>query len=216
MNKILYIGAGEDLTPLYIFPESKFIYIDSKPRNPYGYPYYYKPIYSSKFKEQIISKLRENKITQISETVFTDDFKEINVPDLNSHMIDFGRLKYYFSTSIPHEDYIVFNEKIISSIDILPDTVFVRGHYPNEDSLKILKKPFNFIGSYPTYFPKDIEEIQNYNKENFMIHIILNKNNDVSKYIYIDSKGDMHMSSNYEDFYRNYKRYKYEEGNNKR
>ena len=185
MNKILYIGAGEDITLLSTFPQSKFVYIDSNPRNSYGYPYYYKPLYSPGFKQRIISKLRENGIPQTSHTVvFTEEFKEISVPDLESNMVDFGRLKYYFSTSLPHEDYRIFKEKIIPSIyDIhdnnltdvpdLPDTLFVCGHYPHEDALEMLKKPFHFIGSYPTFFPKDIEELEEdiYNRESFMKHI---------------------------------------------
>ena len=155
MNKILYVGSGQDLKPLFKFPKSDFIYIDSNPRNSYGYPYYYKPFYSPNFKSRIISKLRENGITQISETtIFNEDFKEISVPDLDSHMIDFGRLKYYFSTSIPHEDYSIFKEKIIPSMcdynnNNLPDTLLVCGHHPHKDTLEILKMR-NFVIFKPT------------------------------------------------------------------
>lgn len=218
MNKILYVGAGEDLKPLFKFPQSDFIYVDSNPRNSYGYPYYYKQFYSPNFKSRIISKLRENGITQISEsTIFNEDFKEISVPDLDSHMINFGRLKYYFSTSIPHEDYSIFKEKIIPSMydhNNLPDTLLVCGHYPHKDALGMLKKPFHFIGSYPTYFPKDTNEVEEdyYNKETCIGDIVSNTNNQVSKYTYIDLKGDIHESLNYQDFYEDYKRYKIKEG----
>jgi len=218
MNKILYVGSGEDLSPLSKFPNSKFIYIDSNPRNSYGNPYYYKPMYHEHFKEKIMCKLRENRIIQISPpTIFTDDFKEISVPDLDSHMVDFGRLKYYFSTSIPHEDYTVFKEKIIPSIiddNIIPDTIFICGYHPGEDSLEILQKPFHFIGSYPTYFPKDIEELkelEHWSNKTCMSDIISNINNQVSTYSYLDPKGDLYTSSNYQDFYRDYKTYHIDE-----
>jgi len=222
MNNILYVGAGEDLTPLSRFPNSKFIYVDSNPRNSYGHPYYYKFYYHQHFKENIISKLRENRIVQISPPiVFTDDFKEILVPDLDSHMIDFGRLKYYFSTCIPHEDYSVFKEKIIPSIkdnnNTLPDTLYVCGHHPGEDTLEMLQKPFNFIGTYPTYFPKDIQELEkdeHWSNRSCMSHIISNTNNQVSTYSYLGPNGDIHTSSNYQDFYRDYQTYHSDEGIN--
>lgn len=212
MNKILYIGSGEDLTPVYKFPNSKFVYVDSKPRSPYGYPYYYKDDYDQLFKEKIINKLKNIGLTTISKPlIFTDNFKEISVPDLDSHMVDFGKLKYYFSTSIPHESFDLFKENILKSMcdsdpNKLPDTLFISSHYPHKDSLELLKKPFHFIGSYPTYFPKDIQEAEedDYIKGTCIRNIVSNKNNIVSKYMYIDKKGNLHICANYKDFYENY------------
>ena len=45
-EKILYFGAGLDLSPLSLFKSIRtFVFVDSLPRNEYGYDYYYKPFY---------------------------------------------------------------------------------------------------------------------------------------------------------------------------
>ena len=39
-TKILYIGAGKDINPIKYFPDTKqFVFIDSQPRNEYGFEY---------------------------------------------------------------------------------------------------------------------------------------------------------------------------------
>ena len=222
MKKLLYIGAGKDLDHLLSSeynPEyseySEFVFVDSLPRNSYGYPYYYKHYYRDDFKKDVVEKLHQNGYEQTSEPhQFTHDFQEINVPDLDSHSVHFynpsveKHVRYLFSTSLPHESYDVFQNSIIPSLNELPDALFVRNHHPSEDVLKMLKKPFHFIGCFPTYFPKDVAEVKEDEKHTIyyscMRHIISNTGNIVHKYTYIGQDGNCHHFSNYRDFYTEY------------
>lgn len=89
----------------------------------------------------------------------------------------------------------------------IPDDLFVRGHHPHKDVLEILKKPFHFIGCYPTYFPKDIQECEEECENTCMSHIISNIYNIpnlVYKYTYIDRDGNSEDFTNYNDFYNSY------------
>ena len=218
MNKLLYIGANTDIEP-FSLNFSNFVFIDSLPRNEYGYPHYYKPMYHPTFKQNVIKKLSEKGLTQSSQPiVFTDDFSEINVADLDSHCVEFTspqkHLQYFFSTSIPHENYSVFTQKIIPCIKSLPNALFVRGHHPHEESLEMLQKPFHFIGCYPTYFPKDVSEVvdeeKNWTRWTCMRYVISNTDKNgsqpiIHKYTYIDQHKNLHDFSNYNDFYNKYK-----------
>lgn len=229
MSKLLYIGAREDFDPLIYSNFQKYVFVDSLPRNPYGEPYYWKPQYHPLFKQQVKQKLHENGYHIEDDDVtppFTDDFKEINVPDLDSHCVEFyneredKRLQYFFSTSLPHESYDVFQNKIIPHItkddNEYPDTLFVRGHHPHKDVIEMLKKPFRFVGCYPTYFPKNIQELDqdNHNHglwKSCMYDIIKNSENMVNQYTYIDRNSNLHNFSTYDDFYNFYKNQSYEE-----
>lgn len=123
---------------------------------------------------------------------------------------------------MPHESYDVFQNKIIPHItkdNEYPDTLFVRGHHPHKDVLEMLKKPFRFVGCYPTYFPKNIQELDqdnDHNHKSCMYDIIKNTENMVNQYTYIDRYRNLHDFSTYHDFYNFYnnQRYDDDEGHN--
>ena len=164
-KKILYIGAGTDLEPLDCFPSSHFVYIDSLPRNSYGYPYYYRGFYDANFKQNVTRALESMFFYKTSEKVFSNLYSEINVANLDSHSVSFYRDKnqikqekqeihYYFSTGIPENIYDGdgnLNTDLCTDMAEC-DAILVKGHWPHKDVFKYMTRPFHFIGDEMTYF----------------------------------------------------------------
>ena len=172
-KNILYIGAGTDLVPLDSFPSSHFVYIDSLPRNSYGYPYYYRGFYNANFKQTVTTKLESISFYKTSEKVFSNLYSEINVANLDSHCVSFYRdqndqndqngqnINYYFSTGIPENIYDG-NGNINTDLcnDIAEcDAILVKGHWPHKDIFKYMTTPFHFIGDEMTHFPENKTDI---------------------------------------------------------
>ncbi len=212
-NKILYVGSGDDIKPLTIFP-SNFVYVDSLPRNAYGYPYYYRGFYSQNFKQNVINKLNKLSFYQTDEKKFSDLYSEISIPHLDSHLVSFKRnegetqtLQYYFSTGIPENLYNGdgnLNEDLKKDIYDC-DAILVKGHWPHEDTLLYTKTPIHFIGSYSTYFPENKRELELDRETNNVISYILENPNFVSSYSYLNKYGDLTTFQNYNEFYQFYK-----------
>jgi hypothetical protein len=221
-NKILYIGAGDDLKPLSIFPYSKFVYIDSLPRNAYGYPYYYRGFYNGNFKQKVIDKLSNLSFYEKNEQKFSDFYSEINVTNLDSHLVTFKRdegdpkiFKYYFSTGIPENLYDgdgYLNEELKKDISEC-DTILVKGHWPHKDTFLYTNKPIHFIGSYLTYFPENKIELELDFDRNNIIYFFLNHPEYISSYSYLNKLGEISTFQTYDEFYKFYNENKgYNEG----
>jgi hypothetical protein len=216
-NKILYIGSKDDFLPLDQFPSSQFVYIDSLPRNEYGYPYYYRGFYRKHFKQQVIDKLQSISFEKEDEKTFTDQYSEINVPDLDSHVITFmrneQRLRYYFSTGIPenlYNDHGYLNQELCNDISEC-DAILVKGHWPHLDVIKYIDKtkPFHFIGANPTYFLPDYKEEGKTETEDIkytVLYPILTNCLECSSYAYLDASGNLSTFPTYSTFYNHYKR----------
>jgi len=217
-KKILYVGAGDDVKQMNSFPSSNFVCIDSLPRNSYGYPYYYRGYYHQQFKQRVIDKLRDLSFCQTGdEKKFSDFYSEINVTNLDSHLVTFNKdgegdtsltLNYYFSTGIPENLYDGngdLNEELTKDISDC-DTIFVKGHWPHEDIMLHTKKPINFIGAYNTYFPENREELENddNNEKDTVISYILNHPESICSYSYLTKSGELAMFLTYDEFYRFY------------
>lgn len=208
-NKILYIGAGNDITPLMVFPTSNFVYVDSRPRNEYGYDYYYRGFYSGTFKRDVIralDRLHFQKVEDIEHhKIFTDHYTEINVPDLESHLETFQdihspqTLRYYFSTGIPKD--LNDNETLCADIASC-DAVLIKGHWPHHDVLRHLSKPFHFIGAMGTYFPEERVAEEKEDEQAILFHF---KPSDILSYSCLTYRDTVHTFSTYSEFYSYYK-----------
>lgn len=196
-KKILYIGAGTDLLPLDIFPSSNFVYIDSLPRNSYGYPYYYRGFYDRNFKQKVMTTLEAMSFYKTSEKIFSDLYSEINVANLDSHCVSFYRdkngqnINYYFSTGIPENIYDGngnLNTDLCSDIAEC-DAIMIKGHWPHKDVFKYMKTPIHFIGNEMTHFPENKMEI-------------LDTDIEILSFSYLNASNKLYTFSTYEEFYK--------------
>ena len=202
-KKILYIGAGTDLLPLDIFPSSNFVYIDSLPRNSYGYPYYYRGFYDRNFKQKVMSTIETMSFYKTSEKIFSDLYSEINVANLDSHCVSFYRdkngqnnqngqnINYYFSTGIPENIYDGngnLNTDLCSDIAEC-DAIMIKGHWPHKDVFKYMKTPIHFIGNEMTHFPENKMEI-------------LDTDIEILSFSYLNASNKLYTFSTYEEFYK--------------
>jgi hypothetical protein len=211
-KKILYIGSGDDTSPLDQFPSAQFIYIDSCPRNEYGYPYYYRGFYKKHFKQNVIEKLTRMSFQMIDEKKFTDQYSEIDVPDLDSHAVTFDRdgqrLRYYFSTGIPenlYNDDGELNQELSNDISEC-DTILVKGHWPHQNIIEHIDmtKPLHFIGATPTYFPPCNKE-EGDEGDDIKNTILYNQLEQAASYSYLDMSGTLSTFPTYYAFYNHYK-----------
>jgi len=212
-KKILYIGAGDDIKPLNIFPYSHFVYIDSLPRNSYGYPYYYRGFYKENFKQNIVDNLTDISFNITLSKKFTNLYNEINITNLDSELVKFIReegetqaLNYYFSTGVPENLYGEegkLNQELINDISEC-DTILIKGHWPNEAIIDYINKPFHFIGSEITYFPDSLE-LEEEDCKNTILYHIIKYSEYVLSYSYLTLSGQIYTFPNYTEFYRHYK-----------
>jgi hypothetical protein len=212
-KKILYIGSGDDLTPLDRFRSSSFVYIDPLPRNEYGYPYYYRGFYRKNFKGNLLSELTEKSFIQTGdENKYSDLYSEINVPDLDSHSITFERegkqrFRFYLSTGIPENLYDGnghLNEELMIDISEC-DTLFVKGHWPREEVMEYVNVPIHFIGAFPTYFPEDERDIDMNHSNNTVISYLINNPEKFSSYSYLNESGELNTFDTYSEFHIYYR-----------
>lgn len=216
-EKILYIGAGLDLSPLKILQDTKrFVFVDSSPRNEYGFEYYYRPFLRSNFVNNLIEAVEgKYNMKLISKEALTNKYEEINVDDLDSTLLHFSdkerlvrsatSLRYYISTGIPNDLYE--NKTLIDDIKEC-DTVYVGGHDPNCAFIRYMSRSFHFIGSSSTWFP---ENLKNYMKEDdnncrgFLYYLLTNEDK-VCSYSLVDEQTKKIFTYNtYADFYKKYK-----------
>lgn len=211
-NKCLYTGSGlhieciHDLNS-YFQNDNKFIefvFIDSLPRNEYGFDYYYRPIYHKDFVKNLIEKCKEYNFVLHDTIVFTEKYTEINVPYLESTLFLFinettgQKLKYYISTSIPYD----FHNNDMLKRDISSCThLIISGYFPIYDVLDYLPKPVSVIGYSNTFFPKNVQEYKEhlYIDNELVVMALLNNDNKVFYNIYCANKnnGEIHLCDNY-------------------
>lgn len=202
-SKYLYIGTGLHLEPIKTFNSVKeFIFIDSQPRNEYGFNYYYRGFYGKDFVDNLIQECLKHNFKLINKTVFTDKYTEINVPNLESTMLYFLNdeteqvFKYYISTSIPYD--LHDNEILIKDISEC-DTLIISGHHPNHAILDYIKKPIAFIGYSNTWFPKTIQEFYD-NSESDCVDIInalIEEDNSIfNKFYYVNKETNIIINCN--------------------
>jgi hypothetical protein len=203
-KKILYIGAGDDRSLLDLFPSSDFVFIDSLPRNEYGYFYYYRGFYRTAFKKGVLQKLADTQWIKTGEKVYSTMYSEINVPDLEPHRVSFQRgkqkLDYYFSTGIPENLYIENkpHQELQTSISEC-DAIFVKGHFPDESVLEYMQPHFHVICGADTYFPEHNDD------DKSIISRLIDDKERVSTYLYVDSSNTCRTFENYASFYQFYK-----------
>jgi hypothetical protein len=214
-KKILYIGAGLHTQIINDFKLTKrFVLIDSRPRNEYGFEYYYRPYYRRGFVLDLSTCMKSIGFNIISKTALTNNYEEINMKHLDSTLLHFstgvGRnlrsernVNYYISTSCPASFYD--NYTLLEDMKDC-DTVVVSGHDPNSCFVNYINKPFHFVGYSETYFPKNLEEYkkeeENYN--NHFIGYMLMHPQDIKSYTCVNyDTGEKTVCSSYEEFYDN-------------
>jgi len=217
-KKIIYIGAGLHTSVLQDFKNTKkFIFVDARPRNEYGYEYYYRPFYRDSFVKDLIASMKKEGFNLISKTSLTDNYSEINVKDLDSTLLHFstgaGRnlrsernVNYYISTGFPNDFY---DNKVLQEDIKDCDSVLISGHDPNSCFIDIIKKPFHMIGYSRTYYPKNIEEYKRHQDQeersiyNWLLGYILSNPQNIKSYTYVDfDTGEKTVCSSYENFYK--------------
>jgi hypothetical protein len=207
-NKILYCGAGTHLEPIIYFKNiSNFVLIDGQPRSEYGLNYYDKTWYKKTFLLQLSKKMKELKLKLISTKVITNNFSEINVPNLESECLTITddnnkNVKYYTSTSLPFD--LFDNTQLQLDMETC-DTLFISGYCPPKKIIKYIKKPFNLIGCSYTWFPLNIENLlkeQSNSSDDYELYLwIINNNSMIKTYTVIDEKNNTKYScENYQDF----------------
>ncbi len=189
-KKILYLGAGEDIEVINIFPNcNEFILIDTKPRSEHDNEnYFYEGFYRENFLKIIINKCKKygfileqtielepkyiNKINIIEKD--NDYNTDLNsIPYINPHLLIFNSssmnnkiIKYYISTNI------LFNMHPILEKDIYEaDTLYISGYHPDCELLKYFYSPIelsnglikkkNFVGNSYTCYYIDFEDDDN-------------------------------------------------------
>jgi hypothetical protein len=209
-NKILYFGTGTYLEPILHFSDTnEFILGDSLPRNSHGFDYYSRTFYNKYFILQLEDKISKMNFKLISKKILTNKYEEINVPNIESECLFLTtanckipkNIKYYTSTSLPFDLY----DNILLQTDIETcDSLLICGYKPHIKIIKYIKKPFNLIGYSNTYFPKDIQEIidENKNYKDDINYWIINNPHFIKSYIAVDREtGEKYFYKNYSQFY---------------
>jgi hypothetical protein len=212
-KKILYIGANDDLTPIKEFHHADLVFIDSLPRNEYGYTYYDRGFYRANFKKKIVDQLTALQFEKIDEKVYSDLYSEIIVPHLDPHKVSFQRgkqkLDYYFSTGIPENLYIEDkpHKDLLQAISEC-DTIFVKGHWPHESILDYIQPSVRMICAEGTYFPENRKDHDIATDTSSIFFRILEGTNHFSTYSYLSYSGHRQTFRNYKSFYQFYKKQK--------
>lgn len=206
-DTILYVGAGNDFSPLSHFNDCDFVYVDSLPRNQHGASYYDRDLYRPTFRHkitQILEKLGYEFI-QFSGDL-SDKFSEIKRDDITSHFFRYRHpntnqsLTYYFSTAVPSD---IDNEIIIQDLKKC-NALLVKGHHPSDYLTKFLPSPFKFIGYEHTYFSDRIDD-EEYDHRNNMMRWIISHPSRVSMHTFVYENGLKKTFQTYMEFYNEYK-----------
>lgn len=120
MDRILYLGADTDLTPIILYPQIKeFVYIDQLPRNyeaHWGIEYY-KGLYIPKYRPDVKGKTMIDVLYDKLKKEFGNDVKYNRNGDLLEFTFDNNRkLFYWINTLLPS-----FNEFGNDIIEIIND-----------------------------------------------------------------------------------------------
>jgi hypothetical protein len=213
-KKILYVGAGSHVDPLEHFYDTKeFIFVDSTPKNEYGYDYYTRYFYRPLFLTELKLNLLKYNFKIYDEIKLTNLYYEINKEYLESTKLYFSdkkglnlrnerNLTYYISTGFPNTYYEI--EKHIKQDLKDVNTVLVSGHNPNSVFVKDIEKPFYFIGYSTTVFPKDYESCFEDDEDSVMSYILKNPK-DVKSYVHVKHSGEKTFFNSYDAFYKFHK-----------
>ena len=172
-KKLLYIGAGLHIDPLFHFPETKeFIFVDTLPRSEFDKnrfdPIYYRTKFTTELiknckrkdfflvgEPKILNKQYTSNILTFSQKIyywFTNLEKEY--PFICPTLLTFYNyntkqtLKYYISTNLR---YNMPNEQLIDDLKSC-DGLIVSGHAPDEVLKNYITFPLNFIGYSDTVY----------------------------------------------------------------
>lgn len=177
----IYFGANLHINVLDILSDKKknIIYVDSLPKNEYGYEFY-KGFYRPKFYDKLVEEFLKYdyklyKRTKLKPILKIEKYNCCNCclpkyfyPELlifKNEILN-KEVKYYISSGIPR--YLT-NELIDDMKNCY--NIIISGHHPSNIILKYLKLPLVVYGSNQTVF--DTEE----DDENTIINSFINNNN---------------------------------------
>ncbi len=175
MNKVLYIGAGNDINFINIFNTggykcNQFVLIDTLPRSSHDEMDFYKGFYSKNFIDIIKQEFKSIgfELKKIIELKKIKEFNKIDLPFINPHLLEFIKgkqiVKYYVSTNINK----FMNNELRKDL-IEADTLYIKGYFPDIILLDYFKTDTSkkiFVGDENTYYRKNIYDdvnIINYN-----------------------------------------------------
>ncbi len=178
MNKVLYIGAGDDINVINIFNTcgykcNHFVLIDTLPRSSHDEMGFYKGFYKSNFVDEIKQEFKNIgfELKNITELKKIKEFNKIDLPFIHPHLLEFIKgnkiVKYYISTNINKFMNNQLRKDLIES-----DTLYIKGYFPEIklfDYFKLDSKKKIFVGDEDTIYqkqPDDDINIINYMQNN--------------------------------------------------
>lgn len=143
-SRVLYIGAGLDMTPLqYMYHVKDFVYVDSRPYSEYGLSIYLdkngqNTSYDSFFLFRLEQLMKKHNMSKC----YKKD---------NKHVYSDGErtLTYYVNTSIPEHIPVIKHELKNT------DAIIVSGHDPHYEIMNHFEEPIHFIGVEGTCYTPD-------------------------------------------------------------
>lgn len=195
MSKAIYIGAGDDIRPVNLFPNiNTFYYIDSQPFSHSGKQVYIR-------EDGINGFSNPDFIQYVEKKFFKNNFKlSKQLDNLKIYIRNNQTIYYFYNTSIPEDLEKIKNQ--INDFNVVIDI----GYHPDINFLKINNNKLIFIGGIETYYTDEREEddyIENgeYNPNSLIQQF--HKNNYINRFKlfkYIDW-GKIIDFNNWNDFY---------------
>ncbi len=186
MNKVLYIGAGDDINIINIFKCNQFVLIDTLPRSSHDEMGFYEGFYRKNFIDIIKQEFKNIgfELKKIIELKKLKEFNKIDLPFINPHLLEFIKgkkiVKYYVSTNINN----FMNNELRKDL-IEADTLYIKGYFPEIKLLDYFKTDIRkkiFGGDEDTVYSKDIyDDVNiinyNYNADDYFSDYYININN---------------------------------------
>ncbi len=193
LNKLLYIGCGSHIHPVYDFPNTKeFVFIESQPFNEFFRGHFDEQMYRHHFIENLLLITRIYGFTLIEERVILPDFFE-SILNNNQKQSSYSHLQYKNPTllrffNIKTQQTIKFFISTpfpqIRSVEICYevkscDGIVVCGYHPHRSIVELFNKPITFIGYSGTCFEFDgeYEDLDDHDKNSIVTYLHLISNN---------------------------------------
>ena len=199
MSIAIYIGAGNDIRPVNLFPNiKKFYYIDSQPYSHSGKDEYIR-------EDGINGFSNPNFISYVEKVFFKNNFKLTeDKGNLKIYNCKDQNIYYYYNTSIPEDLEKIKNE--IKDYNVVIDV----GYHPDVKFLEINNNELTFIGGFDTYYnderlDEDYKKQEELHPNSIIQQFHKNKYHNRFKYFKYVEYGKIIDFNNWNEFYNHYK-----------